>query len=178
MFCRNCGKELTGSPEICTECGAKPMSGTSYCPNCGAATTELTEICPKCGARVVGKAVKKAGGTWMPLAAGILDLVAGVPALIIGIALAVGLGMLGGLIGELGGIPGVGLMMGAIVVPLIIFAIIAIVGGVFAIRKRTWWLALVGSISAFLAGLPLILPAIFLGIPAIVFTILGKKHFK
>ncbi len=176
MFCRNCGKELTGSPEICTNCGAKPMSGTSFCPNCAAPTTELTEICPKCGARVAGKAVKKAGGTWMPLAAGILDLVAGVPALIIGIvALAVGLGMRG----ALGDIPGVGLMMGAIVVlPLIIFAIIAIVGGVFAIRRRTWWLALVGSISAFLAGLPLILPAIFLGIPAIVFTILGKKHFK
>jgi len=110
----------------------------------------------------------------MPLTAGILDLVAGVPALIIGIALAAGLGALGGL----GGIPGVGLIMGAIAVPLIIFAIIAIVGGVFAIRRRTWWLALVGSICAFLAGLPLILPAIFLGIPAIVFTILGKRHFK
>jgi len=177
MFCRNCGKELTGSPEICPNCGAKPMKGTSFCPNCGAPTTELTEICPKCGARVAGKVVAKAGGTWMPLTAGILDLVAGIPALIIGIALAAGLGALGGLIGGLGGIPGVGVIMGAIVVPLIIFAIIAIVGGVFAIRRRTWWLALVGSISAFLAGLPLILPAIFLGIPAIVFTILGKKHF-
>ena len=179
MFCRNCGKELTGSPEICTECGAKPMKGTSYCPNCAAATTELTEICPKCGAGVAGKGkvAEKAGGTWMPLAAGILDLVAGVPALIV---LTVGLGMLGGLIGGLGGIPGVnvGAIMGAIAVPLIIFAIIAIVGGVFAIRRRTWWLALVGSICAFLAVLPLILPAIFLGIPAIVFTVMGKKHFK
>ena len=114
----------------------------------------------------------------MPLTAGILDLVAGIPALIIGIVLAASLGMLGALIGGLGGVPGVGAIMGAIAVPLIIFAIIAIVGGVFAIRKRTWWLALVGSIFAFLAGLPLILPAIFLGIPAIVFTIMGKKHFK
>jgi len=178
MFCRNCGKELIGSPEICPNCGARPMSGISFCPNCAAPTTELTEICPKCGARVAGKAVEKAGGTWMPLAAGILDLVAGVPALFFGIVLAVGLGMLGGLIGGLGGVPGVGTIMAAIGVPLIIFAIIAIVGGVFAIRRRIWWLALAGSISVFLAGLPLILPAIFLGIPAIVFTVMGKKHFK
>jgi len=156
------------------------MKGTSFCPNCAAPTTELTEICPKCGAGVAGKGkvAEKAGGTWMPLTAGILDLVAGIPALIIGIVLAASLGMLGALIGGLGGVPGVGAIMGAIAVPLIIFAIIAIVGGVFAIRKRTWWLALVGSIFAFLAGLPLILPAIFLGIPAIVFTIMGKKHFK
>jgi TM2 domain-containing membrane protein YozV len=52
MFCRNCGKELTGAPEICINCGAKPMSGTSFCPGCGASTTPLTEMCVKCGARV------------------------------------------------------------------------------------------------------------------------------
>ena len=52
MFCRNCGKELTGSPEICLNCGAKPMSATSFCPDCGAPTTPLTEICVKCGTRV------------------------------------------------------------------------------------------------------------------------------
>jgi len=27
MFCRNCGKELTGSPEICPSCGTKLMTG-------------------------------------------------------------------------------------------------------------------------------------------------------
>ena len=52
MFCRNCGKELVGTPEICVNCGAKPMSGTSFCHGCGAPTTPLTEICLKCGARV------------------------------------------------------------------------------------------------------------------------------
>jgi len=172
MFCRNCGKELIGSPEICPNCGARPMSGTSFCPNCGAPTTELTEICPKCGARVAGKVVEKAGGAWMPLTAGILDLVAGVPALLIGIALAVGLGMLGAIIGGLGGVPGVGAITGAIPVPLIIFAIIAIVGGVFAIKRRIWGLALAGSICALFS------PAWILGIVAIVFTVMGKRHFK
>jgi len=52
MFCRNCGKELTGTPEFCMSCGARPMAGTSFCPGCGAPTTPLTEICVKCGARV------------------------------------------------------------------------------------------------------------------------------
>ena len=55
MFCRNCGKELIGSPEICPNCGARPMRGNSFCSNCGAPTTPLTEMCVKCGARVVGR---------------------------------------------------------------------------------------------------------------------------
>ena len=36
MFCRNCGKELIGSPEFCPNCGARPMRGDSFCSNCGA----------------------------------------------------------------------------------------------------------------------------------------------
>ncbi len=54
MFCRNCGKELIGSPEFCPNCGARPMRGNSFCSNCGAPTTPLTKICYKCGVRVVG----------------------------------------------------------------------------------------------------------------------------
>jgi hypothetical protein len=54
MFCRNCGKELIGSPEFCPGCGAKPTRGTSFCSYCGAPTTPLTRICYKCGVRVVG----------------------------------------------------------------------------------------------------------------------------
>lgn len=52
MFCRNCGKELMGTPEICLNCGAKPLAGNSFCHACGAATNELAEICIKCGARL------------------------------------------------------------------------------------------------------------------------------
>lgn len=52
MYCKNCGKQLIGTPEICPNCGAKPLAGNSFCQNCGAAITPLTEICVKCGARV------------------------------------------------------------------------------------------------------------------------------
>ena len=50
MFCRNCGKELVGTPEGCLNCGAKPLTATSFCPNCGNLTTPLSVVCPKCGA--------------------------------------------------------------------------------------------------------------------------------
>jgi TM2 domain-containing membrane protein YozV/ribosomal protein L40E len=52
MFCRNCGKELTGTPEICLGCGAKPLAGNSFCHACGTQTNPLAEICIKCGARL------------------------------------------------------------------------------------------------------------------------------
>jgi RNA polymerase subunit RPABC4/transcription elongation factor Spt4 len=160
MFCRNCGKELTGNPEFCMNCGARPMAGSSFCPNCGAPTTPMTEICPKCGARVAGKAAMTGGG-WMPVTAGVLDLIVGVAAL-------------GGLATFF--IGGLGALVGA---PIIILSIIAIIGGVFAIRKRAWGFALAAAICGFIIGLPLfIAPAILLGIPAIVFTALGKEKFE
>lgn len=52
MFCRNCGKELIGTPEICMGCGAKPLVGSSFCQACGSETNALAEICIKCGARL------------------------------------------------------------------------------------------------------------------------------
>jgi len=52
MFCRNCGKELTGIPEICMGCGARPLAGNSFCNACGAETNPLAEICIKCGTRL------------------------------------------------------------------------------------------------------------------------------
>ena len=115
----------------------------------------------------------------MPLTAGILDLVAGVPALLIGIVVIAGIagfGVLGWLswlidVAGVAGVAGVGVIMGAIGVSLIIFALVAIVGGVFALRKRIWGLALAGSIFALFC-------AWIFGIPAIVFTVMGKKHFK
>jgi hypothetical protein len=143
------------------------MAGTSFCPGCGAPTTPLTEICPKCGAKVAGKAAAT-GSTWMPVTAGILDLVIGVPGLIVGIIWAV-VGFVFWFAGWLG------VLMGG---PMIILSIIAIVGGVFAIKKRAWGFALAAAICGFIVGLPLIAPAILLGVPAIVFTALGKGKFE
>lgn len=70
MFCRNCGKELTGTREICLNCGAKPLAGNSFCNGCGAPSTPLTEMCVKCGVRLTkaGRGEVKSEGTAMALA--------------------------------------------------------------------------------------------------------------
>jgi hypothetical protein len=185
MFCRNCGKELTGSPEFCMNCGAKPMAGTSFCPGCGAPTTALTEICKNCGTRIT-KAIK--GKTWKPTAAGILSIIAGTIAVISGIEVAVVFAIGGASFGIA--------WVGAIGVPIIILGIVAIIGGIYALKRRIWRLALAGSICALFSPWvhpePEILAAHFpntiytyffffwvlFGIPAIIFVSLGKGEFK
>ena len=57
MFCRNCGKELTGTPEICANCGSHPVKATAFCRYCGNATNAQDLMCPTCGA-----AIKKIAG--------------------------------------------------------------------------------------------------------------------
>lgn len=54
MYCKNCGKQLIGTPEYCPNCGAKPLAANSFCQHCGAPTTAAAEICVKCGGRVSG----------------------------------------------------------------------------------------------------------------------------
>jgi hypothetical protein len=137
------------------------MAGTSFCPECGAQTTPLTKVCTNCGAQVC-KAIK--GETWKPTAAGILYIIAGVISGVSGIVIA-----------TVGGIGGAFIGMGwlsAIGAPLIVLGIVAIVGGIYALRRRLWGLALAGSICA------LIGPWALLGILAIVFVSLGKGEFE
>jgi hypothetical protein len=136
------------------------MAGTSFCPGCGAPTTPLTEICTKCGARVA-KAIK--GKTWKPTTAGILSIIAGAIGVIVGIVVATAGSILGAFIG-IGWLSPIG-------APLIILGIIAIIGGVYALKRRVWGLALAGAICA-LVGPPI------LGILAIIFVSLGKGEFK
>ncbi|MFC2050176.1 hypothetical protein ACFLTN_03245 [Chloroflexota bacterium] len=115
--------------------------------------------------------------TWKPTVAGVLDIVAGALSFV-GITFAfVGVGML--MLGAMGetelatGIPA-DLILG-IVVMLAILAILvdilAIVGGIYALQRKKWGLALAGSIAAFFASWPL-------GVAAIVFTIISKKEFE
>ena len=162
MFCKNCGKELAGNPEICLNCGARPMRGTSFCPGCGAPTTNMVEICTKCGARVKAGS---ASGTWQPLIAGILELVAGIPTLIIGIAFTAGIGIASKAVMTLPG------WVSAFGAPLIICGLVAVVGGIFALCRKRWGVALAGAILSLFCALPL-------GIAAIVFVVLGKEQFS
>jgi len=101
--------------------------------------------------------------TWKPTVGGILAIIAGALQVIFGIVVAA--------VGSLAWFIGIG-WLGAIGAPLIIVGIIAIVGGIYALKRRIWGLALAGSICA------LVGPWFILGVLAIIFVSLGKREFK
>src|SRR4030042_630126 len=108
--------------------------------------------------------------TWMPTTAGILDIVAGSFVLLGGITLLI-FGTIGSSIIPYF-VPQVPPVMAAVIfssiaVPLILIAILAIVGGVYALQRKIWGLALAGSIAAFFS------PAWVLGVAAIVLRALA-----
>ena len=102
--------------------------------------------------------------TWKPTTAGILCIIAGVIGVISGLTVAI----LGGIGGSFFGMA----WMGAIGVPLIVSGIVAIVGGIYALRRRIWGLALAGAICAVFSGY------LILGILAIIFVAIGKDEFE
>ena len=107
--------------------------------------------------------------TWKPTTAGILGIIAGAIGVLFGLILAVAGGILGTIVGVF--IPFIGgAVAGVFAIPLIL-GIVAIIGGVYALKRRTWGLALAGSICAFFC-------VWFLGVPAIIFVILGKREFS
>jgi hypothetical protein len=102
--------------------------------------------------------------TWKSTVGGILAIVSGVIQVIPGIVIAV----IGGILAPFGLA-----WLSAIGAPLIVLGIIAIVGGIYALERRLWVFALVGSICA------LISPYSFIfGMLAIIFVIMGKRGFK
>jgi hypothetical protein len=117
--------------------------------------------------------------TWKPTAAGIMTIIVGFLGLLIGLALAVGLGIAGTWAGLIPGFPETGFLadlFALIAVPGIILSIVAIVGGIYALRRRVWGLALAGAICAFLLPVPVL--GWILAILAIIFVALGKREFS
>ena len=112
--------------------------------------------------------------TWKPTAAGILTIITGFLGLLIAVAVAVGLGIAGTLAGLIPGFPGAS-FLALVAIPGIILSIIAIVGGIYALRRSLWGLALAGAICAFFA-----LPGLgwILAILAVIFVSLGKREFS
>jgi len=117
--------------------------------------------------------------TWKPTAAGVLSIIAGTIAAVIGFII-VFLIWLGGAFLEFflkiasephQEIPVVASFETGIFIVILIIAALAIVGGIYALRRRIWGLALAGSICALF---PLVIP----GILAIIFVSLGKREFE
>ena len=111
---------------------------------------------------------------WMPVVAGILDIVSG------SLGLCMGLFMIFAkyFYSTVPRIPGWGMyplipeaFFPGMGIALILIGVLAIIGGVYALKIKNWGMALAGSICACLSGR-------FLGILALIFTVLAKKEFK
>jgi hypothetical protein len=109
--------------------------------------------------------------------AGVLDIVAGISGLIGGIPLLV-LALVGS--GVLGTLPEpelrpLAFIPMALFLPLAILCfasgLVAVAGGIAAFNRRSWGLALAGSIAAVFGFFPV-------GIAAVVFTILAESEFR
>jgi hypothetical protein len=115
--------------------------------------------------------------TWMPKVAGILDIVAGAFGIILSCMMVLWLAAFYFITSidttEFHDFPLA--FMAIFFIPWAIFVlaagILAIVGGIFALRKRKWSLALAGSIGAFFGSSPL-------GVAAIIFTAMSKSQFE
>ena len=118
--------------------------------------------------------------TWKPTTAGILTIIAGglgigAGALITLAAIPLGLSSaMAGAIKELsivsGLLAGLAGVIGIIGAGLIGVGAVAIVGGIYALRRRLWGFALAGTILATICSTPL-------GVLAIIFISLGKREF-
>ena len=137
--------------------------------------------------------------TWKPIAAGLLCIIVGAIVVVVsGMIFALGLPI------AMTSDEPIGLLILIFFgIPVIIFGILAIVGGIYALRRRRWSLAAVGSSSALLCGiitnsivlwmtqdwlfhvsssslLAVLAFVVFglLGLLALIFVILGKREFE
>jgi hypothetical protein len=107
--------------------------------------------------------------TGKPVAAGILNIIAGAGC-VVG---ALGWGVAGGICGALGGFPFFipGFLFGLLAIPAILLGILSIIGGVYALQRRRWGCALAGSIGA-------ILSSHILGLISIILIALSRNEFE
>jgi len=115
--------------------------------------------------------------TWRPTVAGILSIVAGAGGVVVWALIILGAftfliasGMSGGM--NLPDLPAklIPVWLSLLAIPLMLLSILTIVGGVFALKRKIWGLALAGSIAALFCST-------VLGVVAIIFTVLSKDEF-
>ena len=105
--------------------------------------------------------------TWKPVAGGILSIISGVVSVVVAVSAVL---FAYAPTGQMG-ISRLLLNVGIIGIPLLVIGILAIAGGISALRRRRWGLALTGSICAVIS------PGILLGIPAVVLVAISRGEF-
>jgi hypothetical protein len=123
---------------------------------------------------------------WMPVVAGLLNIVSGALGVIVGLFMSLRVlavtaahaaqGVAPRVAPHAGAypqtphlfFPGMGIACG---IALLVIGVLAIVGGVYALKLKAWGLALAGSIAAVITG-PII------GLLALIFVVLGREDFR
>ncbi|MGA2368841.1 MAG: hypothetical protein ABSF74_09785 [Dehalococcoidia bacterium] len=106
--------------------------------------------------------------SWKALTAGILDIISGVGMIFV----CFGLMLAGSITGVVQNVPQwLPGMFFSLAILFIIVSIVAVVGGIFAIKRKAWGMALAGSIAAFFC-------CFIFGIVAIVLTTWAHNEFK
>ena len=103
--------------------------------------------------------------TWKPTVAGIMTIISGCYGIGIGATVSTA-GSLAGLFTGLEWLAGIG-------AGLIVMGVIALIGGIFALRRKVWGFALAGAILS----LPLLPAGTALGILSIIFLSKSKGEF-
>ena len=103
--------------------------------------------------------------TWEPTTAGTLNIISGCFGIVGGVYIA----KIGGLDWDLPAL--VVAIVGVVGISRIALGVIALIGGIFARRRKLWELALAGSILAILCAPPL-------GVLSTIFVSMSKKEFK
>jgi len=135
-----------------------------FCPKCGRETTENAMFCAGCGASVAGGEPPKKK-TQLSLAAGIIDIAAGGLSLVSLLFVTIFLFVMVGSEEEMP------FFVALIPLAMVIPGVLAVVGGIFALRRRSWVMALIGSIAlVVISSVP--------GIAAVVLTVMARDEFE
>lgn len=134
-----------------------------FCSKCGKEAPENAVFCASCGAGLTGG--QPAKRTNWSTAAGIIDIAAGGFSLVSLLFVAVFLFVIAGSEEEMP------FFIALIPLAMVIPGVLAIVGGIFALRRRSWVMALIGSIA-------LVVTSSLPGIAALVLTVMAKDEFE
>lgn len=134
-----------------------------FCSKCGKETTENAMFCASCGAGLTGGQLAKK--TKWSTAAGIIDIAAG------GFSLVSLLFVAAFLFVMAEGDEGMPFFLMLIPLAMVVPSVLAIVGGIFALRRRSWVMALIGSIA-------LVVTSSLPGIAALVLTVMARDEFE
>lgn len=165
----------------CPSCRHEVPMGANVCPNCGYRLRAEERKAPAAQARVVPPVASvPRQSTVMSLIGGVLVVISGLLGIILGLILAVLSSsitdLMGGMYGEdvLSAVEGILVTCGVI---WFIIGLVALIGGVFAIRRKKWGIAIVGGVFALFTIGPYFLGSI-LGLIGLILIAISKDEFS